>query len=559
MKFVLPDLVLLLLMLIPFNLIFWWKGNNQRMSKIPEIKASESIKIYYRQSEAWIDKNQDLLKQAKKRKSYALSNFKNVPTQRTKKPKVSAIRNKSDSKKVFNLNSCSPLQSKDHIVVVVSSLFTDPTIRYIVNSKVSWIFFLSKAFTFIENIWINNQQRRNMVAYYNEENKKVNLISLKTRKVLIKPCFHSSVTATSSVKDICSVVDLVIQPALRNLPILFALKREKSNAYAADHTSKNTSLFGRAGFMGYYSEGGKLFRSNHQNYRVSKKDYFRKDRSYEADIKSIYYSNYVATKFCFFDSKHINDRPYVNDCKYQTIIVSEIIPQKPRIIDLANLERITGGIFSSCKLDFFFFVDKKTLGLVVGDKVCFVDFLKVEITRCVELRGLYAPLLRAGFDKNRIFVSYWYDRVRKRVFFSIGVQVGLMTDPRLFLTDIDLISVNYLLSGAFYDHVFYGKSRNMDKVMPNESGRVEINQNIEQDRLLQMKRTDVESRDRIPQLGKKKPGQYELSKMDQFDELEVSDEEEKVSSFEELSSEFQMEGKDQTKKFDKLTNNDNLL
>ena len=558
-EYILPDLVVLVLMLVPFHLVFV-RFSERRMSKPAHVKASESCEVYYLQSEAWMGVNRALMKKADK--EYHLGSFSNVPSQRRNRSEGDKIQQENiiHPDQVYNLISCRPLQSKDYILTAIDH--SRLSIRYMVNSRQNWVYFFKKKFgetkeyVFINNIWIKNQKRRTMIACYNTQSKSLNLVSLKRRKTLVNLSFNRGQHTSNHLEH--ASVDLVLQPAFKNLPLLIYKTTKSSYVYPANFqiVPKNHKKASRKGSYRCGRQRGSSFYKNRRTLdNITQKDFFYRERS--SEVESVYFCDLVATKYVFFDSND-HQRFYINDCKYQSILVSRIEPDQRGLDPIASLDRITEKMFSSCRIDFFFFFNKDRLCLIIREKLYFVDFRKVLITRCVKLVGLRAPLLRGGVDPRDIFTSYWYDRARGRILFSMGVQVEGREDVRLFLTGRDSVSVNYVLSGGLKDNSLLKSHQKLKEETSSDSKRIKINQSLENGEVRSdepgLKKCEIETvaRTTIRQrISVERKNLWELGQ----DEGDGVDGREKVSNVDDVKISFELDGKNES---NNLSDNNNL-
>ena len=447
-EFVLPDLCVMLFMLIPFYLVFRLNKKKRgcfkrRMSKVPKLDVWGSWGFFYSQSAGWIGENQKLMKEAHKKSNF--DSFHNIPSKR-KMNKEKIVKQDCDTiDKIFNLTSKNPLNSKDFIAT--GSFNSRPGIRYVVNTRKAWDFILKtkneapKNSLFIENIWIKNQHRRKMVAYSGREDSTVKLVSILARKVLTNINFKESIKNKQFDKLKRGSVDLIIQPAFKHRPILVNKLKDQIVFYKAKYSTK-----------------GSLHGMNYNKKKFFSSDPFASERKLCPQMESVYFGDLMATKYLFYDIKD-HERAYINHSKYQKIIVAQINPTSLRGRQVGSIDGITEGVFSSCRIDFFCFVDKDNLALIADQKICLVNWKTEQIKRTFELNGLYSPLLNAGIAKESIITTFWYNRISKRVQFSLGVITGGRKDIMPFLTDMSLISINYVLSGAFDHRVLYKKER----------------------------------------------------------------------------------------------------
>ena len=476
LQFLVPDLVLVVLSLIAFMLVFRvdqsraWR-QVRGMDQIPRIASSGSVDVTFMQSPTWIENRKKELKMAKEK--YEMKLFQNVPFNERKK---------TTQQRIFNLHSKNPLHSQDYLVA--GEFRSKIRIRYVSGSKKTfktyWDFVLEGLdnllkVAFIESIWINNQRRRDLVAYVDLNTFKITLFSIKTRKVLSRLDFKASSRELIKYgKGVLSSADLVIQPAHGFRPILVRKIKNKLDFLVAKFKRIESHKIQFFGFEKPHSD-----------------DPLLADRCLSNGMESTYFDEYMATKYFYHDETDY-ERKFVNDCKYQTILVTRIDLSQKIAHQMERLNRITEGMFSSRKIDFFFFVDKKTLALVILDKIYLVDWKNVAITRCFDLKGLHSLLLNAGIKYTDIFTSYWYDRVRGMIHFALGVvSGGGQKDVKYFMTDIDKVSVNYLLSGEFRDDLILGN---------------ETESEIEEEKEIEQQKKPIDSSTRLLGEGMKQTG-----------------------------------------------------
>ena len=447
-EFILPDFCVMVFMLIPFHLVFRWSETKRgcfkrKMTKMPKLDVWGSCEISFSQSADWILENKTIFKEAHKEANF--SSFHNIPSRRNLNKEEIAKRDCDSVDKIFNFSSNNPLNSKDFIATGTFS--SRPGIRYVVRNRKAWDLILKnkneslKDSFFIENVWISNQHRRRMMAYCHKEYSAVKLVSIPSRKILQTIDFKASINYKQIENFKKGSVDLVIQPAFKNHPIIV----NKLN---------DQVIFFKAKFV----KDGSIDRMKNNKEKVFCNDPFAFERALCPQMETVYFEDLMATKYLFYDIKD-NDRAYINHCKYQKIVVNKIESTPLRGSQLSCIDGITEGVFSSCRIDFFCFVDKETLALIADQKVCLVDWKKSTIKRSFELKGLYSPLLNAGIAKEMIIAKFWYNRICERVHFCLGVSFGGRKDIKRFITDFSLISVNYALSGSFKDEIFYRKER----------------------------------------------------------------------------------------------------
>ena len=166
--------------------------------------------------------------------------------------------------------------------------------------------------------------------------------------------------------------------------------------------------------------------------------------------QTAYHSDLMAIKFLFYDGLDY-ERDGISQCKYQTIAVVRINVKASNQKIEVLLDSITEGMFSSSRIDYFCFVNEQNLAMIMGERICLVDWRTKSIQKCLELSGLYSPFLEAGIALRSIYAFYWYDRVVGKVKFCLGVNKAQKEDFWLFVSDLSKMEVDlqFLLSGAF--------------------------------------------------------------------------------------------------------------
>ena len=444
LSLILVDFLVLILMLVPFHLRFRLSNEYRRilprkMAKVhygsvylstwPTIFPYQKKKIDEIELDYAVDK-------------YEIDKQKNVPVSR--KGLNNVPKKPSDTfTKIFNLSGQQPLLSKDYIAV--GTIDSMPGIRYVVNGRKGWDLILKnrkepvKNSIFTEKVFINDQLRRDMMVYIHKVDKRARLVSLLSRKVLVKPKFGQC----TRVKPQLSFPN----------PIFMFLGHKKTPVFVnlqAQNIFLETAMY-----------NGKHYKSSLQdNSDWSGPEY--EDRKALGGKEINVFENLIAIKYIWVDQDDY-DRDYINEAKYQFICVYKVGEADFRIRFGQNLKRITEGMFSAYRIDSFFFLNRKTLAMIMDAKVYLIDWQNQAVKKCVQIADLYAPLLSKGVKLNKCFASYWYDRKRGIVKFCVGTISGGLSygenDINSYITDLNLIDVKYYYSGWFTESKFYSESQ----------------------------------------------------------------------------------------------------
>ena len=396
--------------------------------------------------------------------SYKLEDLRNIPVKNKEKKKVPQ-KPIDTIQAIFNLNSVKPMNSKDY--VATGTLNSRPGIRYVIKGKKGWDLILRNnneslaCSSFIQHVWIENQTRRDMMAYIHTTSKRARLVSLSTRKVILNPIFDSNLNISKQGNSVLSFLGRSRTPTLIT-------------------TDCGTITIQTAKYQG----------KGYKNVTSTPKKYFEEvdellDRKLLERRECAVYENLVAVKYIWIDRENY-EREYINKTKYQFIVIYEIDLNKKGFLAMKAkpvkcLRSITEKVFSAYRIDSFFFVDSDTLAMIMEAKIYLVDWKQKRVKKCIEIADLYAPLLQKGVEEKSIFASYWYDRIRGMVKFSVGTFTGGVSygkeDINRYITDQDQIDVRYYYSGWFSDSAFSAESRSAkllfsERTRPSEAAPV---------------------------------------------------------------------------------------
>ena len=476
-RFILPDLVLMALMVIPFHLRFRrpkigsWNPQMAKESKIFP-KPSKIKPIFCFRA------NLSDLQLPAEFNPHHHKMMKHVPV-----CKRMVFRTQIGEKgrfifEDFNLNSKNPFFTKDFIKkhtvdsVECLSYFRGE------KSQRAWVFGLSqnvlgtaekKKSIILEEIWMDNQQRRDLVGILESGSNKVRIFSLSTRRVILEPSFRGIEGWLSEKMIVSSNTKIVI---LGRTPLLLYknLWVDSLSIYVAQGWAKGSK--------------SKLKNIEDRTFFDCVTD-IRDRSSLTIQSERVFYENLIASKNIWVDRKFLN-RKQKSECKFQLIWITEININKQTVTNIKCLDQITEGMFSSYKIDSFFFTDRETLALVIDSKIFLVAWRKSEVLRCIEIASLYNPLLDAGYDMKNVFLKFWHDRKRGMVRFSVGFyadRVSLRKDSAIEYSNTTYErDVMYLYSGWFSDQELLGGDRKkyfLKKNLGQENGDLKVRQKEE--------------------------------------------------------------------------------
>ena len=460
-EFILPDLGLGVLVFLLFHLRFRLPKKFRRMipRKIEEVGYTSidstivpNFCSYSSVEDVDFDYNST---------TYQIDNQRNVPVfnlipkERSPWPGFKRV-------KIFHFNSTNPMTSKDYVVAGTLESKKRPVLRYASGKKKHWDFILRdideevRLFSFIQHIWIENQERRDMVGAVHNSNKKGKLISLSTRKVILNVKFDRN----PNLGDFENSKNITFG--------LFGRQRIPSLILP---TTDSLSLWTAK------------YRQNESRLTTSTEKKFFKEVDEEVDRRLLgrkecaVFQDLVAVKFIWVDQEDY-EREYINKSKYQFILIYKIDENESHdglcVKTAGCLATVTEKVLSAYKIDYFFFVDRDTLAMIMQAKIYLVDWKQDKVKKCIEIVDLYTPLLKKGVEEQSIFASYWYDRARRLVKFSVGTITGGCwygrEDINRYITDVGLTYVSYYYSGWFLDSVFYDDTSDC-KLLFSERGR----------------------------------------------------------------------------------------
>ena len=390
-------------------------------------------------------------------KKYEGKQYRRVPVER-RDTRIVPQKQGDQFFEIFNLNSRLSHLSKDYVAVgVVNSL---PGIRYVVNGRKAWDLMIRDRkeswgfFMFMEKVFIGNQERRDMVAYAHKTDLRARLVSLSTRKVLLNMTFGHHCRIDVDWNPRCQVFSLFGQ---KRTPCVLGHAYESLIIDTVRYGQRQLWTTARRDIMNFFGVPEKVDRNffQHQEYAL--------------------FGDLIAVKYMWVDKDNY-DRIYTNKAKYQFIVVYQIEEFNFTLKCVKCLKKITEGMFSAYRIDSFFFLDQDTLAMIMDAKVYLVDWKKVKVRQCVEISGLYTPLLSKGVKREQIFASYLYDRVRGVIKFSVGTFSAkhrrVKEEINRYITDQDCVDVEYYYSGMFPDTALF-----QAKIPENRSDSLEPDRN----------------------------------------------------------------------------------
>ena len=435
---ILPDFGLLVLMIIPFHFRFKFGRNSRRVAprQLAKVKYSsigaEIAPIIFQGDRDW---GQFFKDNPPKTAKYTLRKHRNVPINRRNKFRA-PWKTGDTIENIFNFSNKQPFLTKDHLAI--GRINSRPGIRYVVNQKKAWDLVLKNNnestgnSVFVENVFLGNQNRRDMMAYVNKVDRRVRLVSLTTRKVILNQKLadipHNR--PPSKTKETFCLVFL--RPQNRPLLLTFSDQNIFIESCLYNNTSKRATLY----------------QSQKMKELITERNERKLLEGRDVDI----FDNLVAVKYLWVDRADY-DRDLINEAKYQFISIYEIREDGGRIKEAKNLRKITEDVFSAYRIDSFFFLDKSTLAMIMDAKVFLIDWRQATITTSFEIADLYSPLVKNGIEKEKLFASYWYKKSGGVVRFSVGIFQGGVhygkKDINRYITNLDLVDVHYYYSGWF--------------------------------------------------------------------------------------------------------------
>ena len=295
------------------------------------------------------------------------------------------------------------------------------TLEYFVGESNKWkmrLFAPEMKFTkIVKNVWIGSKKFEELFAYFDFEKKRIRIIELRRRKFLGAVEIENSL-----MRDV------------RNHRVLGLVKFENSSNFSLIST-RNKEMFvwiASAVYSGVIDMKVKV----NLNYTSEIVEIWSK--LFLSNVGLNVFKNFVAMKFVWID-KISYDRVYPNMSKFHTIVIVEVDLEKKEAKQVSNLSKITEEMFSSLRIDSFFFIDRDTLGIVMNHIVLVVDWERVEVVRCIEVAGLPLPQDRNQASEYKVYslpqnrllglnfeykVFAWYDRKTDAIFFKVGIDSG---------------------------------------------------------------------------------------------------------------------------------------
>ena len=340
--------------------------------------------------------------------------------------------------------------------VITGSLNGKPGIRYVVNGKKSWDMALTvkdknlAKSVFVEKVWVKNERRSDMMAYFNKKTKIVKLVSLKSRKVLTKPKFNTwdPIKIPFNCKNINF---MALQPGLDFTPYLIIRTREiepdfsnvKTQIVKAHYKQKNPKKKEKEN-----ASSSTIFINNSFMKRIK----YRYEKVPEHHLEADYFDNLAAMKVSWADVQDFG-RKYEDDCYSEMVYVMKINPRKGEGRYLTCLDKITQGVLGGRRIDSLAFLCKNQLMLLQHNRVYFVDWKAQEITRTLELSGLFKPLLNKKIEPlKEIRLVMRYQRTKGRFYFSVGRCYAELTDLGKFESCQEKLDLRFYYSGWFMDN-----------------------------------------------------------------------------------------------------------
>ena len=356
---VITDLCLFLLMAVPFHLIFDSKLIKKKKKAKKSKKVDRKAMLPKIDFEAKIQIVSDVREFSKSSltEEYKLEHFRRIPT--PLKNQVQVPPNDPDTVyQVFNLNSKSALSSKDFILA--GRFHNRPGIRYVASGRASWDLTLSLNqlnhlgwSTFIQNVWINNQKRTDMVAYYEEISRTVIMASLNTRKVLFRPGLFNPYFPLNDRSQSQNIDFLAHQPGLNYIPYLIVKNHQRvSDINLEVYTDIIQKFFKQEHetMSNYYQYSSIRMKADHLN-----QIQYRREKTPEKYIQGDYFENLAAFKVGW-----INYEGYEPDwrgSRSQMVYIMKIEKETTKGVYVACLDKITEGVLGGERIDFLTFIN----------------------------------------------------------------------------------------------------------------------------------------------------------------------------------------------------------
>ena len=437
-KILMKDLRLMALMLAPFHLRFrfcwkWSRKTPRRTTKPVEVEISSQIEPIFINS---LINGQPEFEFGDEKEGYS----RNLPFRRANKNQIET-KFLDSTNVLMNLNSRNPFFTNDFAAIGFFNFGS--CLRYAVNGNKAWDLSIEhqagqkKIFVdFVgESVWVNNQQRRDFVTYTYQSgnNQRLCLVSLGSRKVLTRP----RLPAIRMVGKIVTSKGVAFTFfGMFNIPLFVVHNGDSIDLYFADYLREGCHT---------KVEGVEKFNS-----RVKE----RSERELLRQKEYAFFDNLMAVKQTWVDLAGY-DRDVLNEAKYHQVLIVKVGERDFEARVVKSLDKITEGMFSALRIDHFFFVDKDTLALIMDSKIYLVNWKRSSVKRCIEIADLYSPMRYHGVRREKCFTSYWHDRVRGMIRFSVGTFKGGISygnkDINRYLTDLDKIDVSYYYSGWFLD------------------------------------------------------------------------------------------------------------
>ena len=283
------------------------------------------------------------------------------------------------------------------------------SLELIVNKRKKWTHYISSyqfKFGFISsNVWLGEERVTNMIALYRNSEMKIDLIDLAKRKVLISLKMKGPDDNDACLRLRCfSILGVWI----------WGGKRRRFMVLTVDGSEVSIWREANVGSMILNKEIGV---ETSYDLSIPEMSY----RELGDVCRVVFYDNLIALMFMWVDDEQY-DRDVINMAKFQTIVIVEVNERERSVKEIRNLSKITEGMFSSWRIDSFFFIDKHTLAVIMKGRVLIVDWKKVEIKRCIKLVGL--PGIKEGDDWFRTSLIYWSDTNNEVVLFRAGMNNG---------------------------------------------------------------------------------------------------------------------------------------
>ena len=441
-KYILPDLLILLLMMLVFSIKF---GKNKKAVESESKKREEDL-------ESSLEKNQKKSDKIAPVCPSGLENLDlNIKEEEEDNNFTQPIQGEftlhfSIKMDLYQVNHGNPILSKASLIV--GQIKNRIVLRYVSSRKKFWDIVVHSfqvdnySYYHLCDVWMNNQKLKKVLGCYDtmsQDKIEVRLVHLRTRKFLR----HQRIKHPKKSLEIFLEMKLVFMD--KTLHPVFTCKEYTGIIKTISSFSVNRNQFVHAKSISRYFE------------RVESLPE-RMPRSAEYS----YFDDLVAIKYMWVDRVDLK-REFIHEEKYQLVLISQIDLETETVRDVGCIDEGSFRMIATQKLDTFFFNTREILAMVLRGVIYLVDWKASEVKRAFKIEDLYSPLLRKGIRHDKIYTDFYYDRRRGRLQFIVGtlkkVKKHYAEVESRFVTDKKCINLKptYHYAGWVEDSILYEK------------------------------------------------------------------------------------------------------